>query len=386
MQYSKLVLALVFCTLSCLSQAEGLLSVDNPAKNSQNHAGYATLDAFEGNDQVAMRQYGAQWQGAYSPRSGTNIGLLSARAETGAQWDGFRLGALSRAEALVQANRDTADLVQQYNKRQGYDTGRSYAINYQIKGFEAGGARLSKSLPFNLGSQWALDLGFGVSYLQGKSLKLEAATGQVLTINAKDFDATVSTNKTDSGINVRDLDQFNAPYGRLASPSGQGYALDAGLVLRRQDSAISAELAVADLAGRMDWRNVPNNATAYNSATKYYDADGYVNFNPAVTGRSSYQNVSQNLDPKVWLALNYDLDALELQAASSYTAGLWFPQVGIKYNLGPKWALKADYDFRFSTFGLSLQNQWLRLGVRADSGNLETAKAYGLTASIAIPF
>ena len=372
--------------LPLLSPAEGLLAIDNPAKNTQDHKAYASLEAFEGNDQVAMRQYGTQWQGSYSPRSDTNIGLLSTRAESGVQWDGFRLGALYRAEALVQTNRDSSDLVQQYNNRQGYDIGRSYLIDYQIKGFEATGARLSKSLPFNLGRQWALDVGLGVSYLHGKSLKLETASGQVVTLNAKDFDARVTTNDSDSSINTRDLAYFNAPYGRLASPSGQGYAIDAGLLLRHKDSGFSAELAVADLAGRINWQDVPRNASDYTSATKYYDADGFVHFNPAATRVSSYQNLSQNLDPKVWLALNYAFDALAFQGATSYTAGFWFPQAGIKYSLNPKWVLSADYDFRFNTLGLSMQHQWLRLGIRADSGNLDAAKAYGVTVGISVPF
>ncbi len=382
----KNILTLALSALPLLSPAEGLLSVDNPAKNSLERKAYASLEAFAGNDQVAMRQYRSQWQGAYSPRNDTNIGLLSARGETGVQWDGFRLGALYRAEGLVQANRDSADLVQQFNNRQGYDLGRSYLVDVQIKGFEATGARLTKSLPFNPGTQWALDVGFGVSYLHGKSLKLNTATGQALTLNAKDFDASVATNDIDSSINMRDLTYFNAPYGRLTSPSGQGYALDAGLVLRHKDSGFSAELAVADLAGRINWTNVPSNATDYKTANKYYDTDGFVNFNPAATRLSSYQNVSQSLDPKVWLALNYAFDQFELQGAGSYTAGFWFPQAGIKYRPNAQWSLSADYDLRFHTVGLSMQYQWLHLGLRTDSSNLDAAKAFGVTAGITVPF
>ena len=382
----KNILTLALSALPLLSQAEGLLSVDNPAKNTLIRKAYASLEAFEGNDQVAMNQYGTQWQGSYTPRSGTNIGLLSARAETGVQWDGFRLGALYRAEALVQTNRDSSDLVQQFNNRQGYDLGRSYLIDYQIKGFEATGARVSKSLDFNLGAQWGLGVGLGVSYLHGKSLKLQTASGKVITLNAKDIDAGVTTQATDSNTNVTDFAYFNAPYGRLASPTGQGYAVDAGLVLSHKDSGFSAELAVADLAGRINWTNVPSNATNYKTATKYYDADGFVNFTPAATRISSYQNVSQSLDPKVWLALNYAFDQFELQGAGSYTAGFWFPQAGVKYRPNAKWSLSADYDLRFHTVGLSMQYQWLHVGLRTDSSNLDAAKAFGVTAGITVPF
>ncbi len=379
----RLLLCLMF---PLLGHTEGLLAVDNPAKNGQGNKVYAALEAFEGNDQVAMRQYGSDWQGSYSPRHGTNIGLLSARTEAGVQWQGYRLGALYRAEALVEANRDTSDLVRQYNNSSGYDVGRTYQLDYQIKGFEADGARLSKSFQLNLGGQWQMDLGVGLSYLRGKRIKLETASGQVVTLNSKDFNAGVHLNDSDSQMNITDLASFNAPFGRLAAPSGDGYAVDAGVVLRHRESGVSIELAVADLAGRINWKNLPNNVTDYSNATKYYDADGYVQFNPTATRTSSYQDVSQNLDPKLWLAASYPIGDFEVQGAASYTRGYWFPQAGIKYHINPRWAVNADFDFRFNTFGLSLQHQWFYLGLRMDNTNMDTARAYGLNGGINIPF
>ena len=139
--------------LSCWAQAEGLLAIDNPASNGQSTGAYTTVDAFAGNDQVAISQYVGNWQGDYTPRSGTNLGVVATRAETGVQWQGYRLGGLYRADALVQSNRDTSDLVRQYLTSSGYDTGRNYQLAYQLTGFEAKGVRLSKSF------QRALDSG-----------------------------------------------------------------------------------------------------------------------------------------------------------------------------------------------------------------------------------
>jgi hypothetical protein len=383
----KYTLPLVlFCMVPWLGHAEGLLAVDNPAKNGSGNKIYASVEAFEGNDQVAMRQYGSDWQGNYSPRHDNNIGLLAARTETGVQWQGYRLGALHRAEALVEANRDTADLVQQYNTKNGYTLGRTYQLAYQINGFEAKGTRLSKSMPFNLGQQWQMAVGVGLSYLQGQRIKLETASGQVVTLNTKDFNAGVSLNDSDSTTNTTDVASFNAPFGRQAAPSGRGYALDAGLALHHQPSGASIELAVGDLSGRMDWKNVPNNVSDYSTATKYYDANGFVQFNPSATRTSSYQNLSQTLDPKVWLAVNYPVGNFELQGATSYTRGYWFPQAGVKYRIHPEWLVNADYDFRFNTFGLSIHHQWFSLGLRMDGLNVETAKAYGVNVGVNIPF
>lgn len=377
---------LLCCVIPLLGHAEGLLAVDNPARNGQDKKVYTAVDAFEANDQVTMRQYGSEWLGNYSPRNGSNIGLLAARAETGVQWKGYRIGTLYRAEALVEANRDTSDLVRQYNSNSDYDVGRTFQLDYQIKGFEADGARLSKSIQFPLSGQWQMNLGLGLSYLRGKRIKLATASGQVLTINAKDFNAGVSLNESDSQVNVRDLAQFNAPFGRMAAPSGEGYALDTGMVLHDLASGASIELAVADLAGHINWKDVPNNATDYGTATKYYDSDGFVHFNPPATRTSSYQNLSQRLEPKLWLAANYPAGDFEWQGATSYTQGYWLPQAGVTYRINPRWAMKAEYDFRFNTIGLLLQHPWFYLGLRMDSTNLDTAKAYGLNGGVNVSF
>ena len=379
------MLGLLCALYPLLGGAEGLLAIDNPAKNGQQRLAFANVEAFEGNDQVAMRQYGSDWQGAYSPRTGTNIGLLAARAEAGVQWAGYRVGALYRAEALVQANRDASDLVQQYSARSDYEIGRTYALDYQIKGFEAAGVHVSKSFQRQLGTQWHLDWGLGLSYLRGKRIKLETVAGQVVTLNAKDFNADASRDSSNSDLNVSDLAQFNAPSGRLAAPSGDGYAVDAGVVLRHQASGASFELAVADLAGRLNWKDLPNNVTNYNNASKYYDADGYVQFNPLATRTSSYKNLSQTLKPKLLLAANYPIGSFELQGAASYTQGYWLPQAGLSYRINPQWGVKADFDFRFNTLGLALQHRWFYLGLRMDGTNADTANAYGLSAGINIP-
>ena len=189
---------LLFVKFSVPGYAEGLLAINNPAKNGQEQQVYASVEAFAANDQVAINRYGSDWQGDYSARNGINLGLLSFRAEGGVQWQGFRLGGLRRAEALVEANRDASDLLRQYTGNSGYDLGRIYQFDLRIKGFEADGARLSKSFQLDMGEQWQMDWGLGLSSLHGKRIKLETLSGQAVTLNAQDVDAVASLTDTDS--------------------------------------------------------------------------------------------------------------------------------------------------------------------------------------------
>ena len=381
----KIFLLILPCLLP--AHADGLLAVDNPAKNGQTRSVYANVAAFEANDQVAMQQYGGDWAGDYTPRTGTNLGVLFARAEAGVQWSGYRLGAIYRAEALVQANRDTSDLVQQYHADSGSTVGRGYSLDYQLTGFEADGIRLSKRFATDINNTWQLDWGLGVSYLHGKRIKLKTVTGQLVTLNTKDFDALANVSDADSLMNTIDKGSFNAPYGRQASASGSGHAVDVGFVLHHASGA-SLELAVSDLLGRIDWQDLPNNVAVYRSGElhKYYDANGYINYYPAATRTSSYQAMSQTLDPKWWLAATYPLGKFEVKGAASLTQGEWFPQLGMGYHLAPQWQIRTDVDLRFQTLSLSLEHTWFHISLRMDNPNADAAKAYGLTGGVSVAF
>lgn len=381
----NIALALGLGVCSPFAGADGLFAVDNPAKNGSGTEIYANAEAFEGNDQLAMRQYGKDWQGNYSPRDGRNIGLLAARSEAGAQWNGYRLGVLYRAEALVQANRDTSDLIRQYKNSSGYDTGRTYRIDAKIKGFEADGIRLGKSFQINPAKNWQLDLGVGASWLRGKRVRMDTASGQVATLDAKDIHADATWDLIDSAMNTSGAGKFNPPYGAHPSWSGQGFALDFGVVAQRSDG-LKLEAAVNDLAGRMAWKNLPEYTIDYNTATKLHDASGYVHFNPLATAQSSYRDLTQTLDPKLWLAMSYPIGAFEVQAAASYTRSYWFPEASVAYQIDPQWRVKADYDIRFNMVGISLHHRWLYLGLRTENIHLDQARAYGVQGGVTMSF
>lgn len=379
--------ACILAVLAWLSKgaySEGLLAINNPAKNAAEAGAYAEMEAFQGNDAVAMRQYVGQWQGSYAPRDGTNLGVIATRAETGAQWQGWRLGALYRADALAQTNRDTTDLTQQYNTRSGYDVGRTYLLDYQLKGFEVDGARLSKSFKTHLNRQWALNWGTGASLLRGQRVKIESAAGQVITLSAQNFNANVVQSTSDSSTDTSGNGNFNPPFGAHPALTGQGYALDWGMLLQHADG-LRLEAAINDLAGSMSWKNIPQFVANYNTATKTFDADGYVHFNPTATAQSSYHDINQTLDPKFWLAVAFPWRGVELQAASSYTSGYWFPELGLSYALSPQWQVAGSYDVRFGTVGISVKHPFAHLTLRTSDLNPAQAKAYGFVLGVTLP-
>lgn len=378
-------LALGIALCAPLAWADGLLALDNPAKNGAATAAYAGAEAFEGNDQVAMRQYGKDWKGDYTPRADHNIGLLTARAEAGVQWDGYRLGTLYRAIGLAQANRDTADLLRQYKTDSGYDSGRSYLVDARVGGFEADGVRLGKRFALEAAGGWQIDWGGAGALLRGRRVRVDTAGGQVVAQDTRDVNAGAIWSSTDSRTDTSGAGAFNPPYGARPAWSGQGFAVDTGIVLRRQDG-LTLEAAVNDLAGRMSWKNLPLHVINYNSANKYYDADGTVHFNALASARSGYLDLSQRLAPKVWLAAGYPLGAFDLQATGSFTRGYWFPELGAIWRIAPQWRLGGGYDVHFKTVALTLRHRWFYAGLRTANLDLTQARAYGAQGGLNIPF
>lgn len=384
-KFGNRALALGIAMCSPLAGADGLLALDNPARNGAATAAYAGAEAFEGNDQVAMRQYGKDWKGDYAPRAGQNIGLLAARAEAGVQWDGYRLGVLRRAIGLAQANRDTADLLRQYKTGSGYDGGRAYLVDARVAGFEADGVRLGKRFALAAAGGWQIDWGVAGALLRGRRIRVDLAAGQVVALGARDVGAGAVWSSTDSGTDTSGAGAFNPPFGARPAWSGQGYAVDTGIVLRRQDG-LTLEAAVNDLAGRMTWKNLPLHVINYNSANKYYDANGYVHFNALANARSGYRDLSQTLAPKLWLAAGYPVGAFDLQAAGSYTRGYWLPEIGAAWRVAPQWRLVGGYDVRFKTVALTVRHRWFYAGLRSADPDLTRARAYGAQGGLSIPF
>ena len=371
--------------------ADGLLAIDNPAKRVAHDGVYLNGEVFVGNDVVPMVDLAGSWRNGYSPRSSSNIAMLYARAELGVEWSDYRLGWLQRGEIFAQANRDTADLAHQYQIQTGYSAGKTYVVDYHFAGFDADGLKLSKSVRSEFGSGWQLTSGVGVSYLRGRKLKLETWSGSVTSINAQDFNATLDQNVASSDINIYDGQAFNAPYGRLASLSGQGYSVDTGLAFRHEPTGVEIDLAVADITGQMDWRNVPSNVSDLTTATKTYDANGYVQYDPAVSRTSSYRSVSMMLEPKIRLALSAPVSGvlpsgMRVLLAVDSTRQTEFWQAGLSFYPITDWQCVVDADFRFQTISVALQHQYIHFGLRTDNLDFDRAKSLGVSVAVKLPF
>jgi hypothetical protein len=344
--------------------AAELVSAENPARAGAARAVYAEGQAFFANDFVPLSQANKDWSWGYSPRDGKNLALISTRVETGAQWQGFRLGYISRNEWIATANRDSLDIVRADRQNVNYDNGRIYSVDYRLRGFAADGARLAKSFSNDLGSGWTLGWGGAASALRSRRVRSEDITGSATATGDRNFTASVDWTRDYSHTDTV-AEGYVATF-RDGSPAGQGYSADLGISLVRQDG-LRLEWITTDAFGRMSWRDIPEKTL---SGTNLPGA-------ALPGGRKWRVDLTQSLPVKQALSLSLPTSVVDFELADTFFQGIHLPRIGLSKRLNADWAARLDYDVRFATAGIGLSYRWLYLNLRSDSLSLNKARAFG---------
>ena len=176
------------------------------------------------------------------------------------------------------------------------------------------------------------------------------------------------------------------PFMPSGETSSTGYALDLGLRLQWQNGN-RLDLAINDLAGEIRWRNLPLTTMDANSATATYDAQGYILFNPTVTGQNSRTGLTQKLDTKGSIQFHAPLaHGMSANLGTEWIKNNLFPSLGLEcaalYGVG----LTADYDTRFKTFGLGAAWHDAYLAIRTQSLNFDQSRGYGVKVGFELKF
>lgn len=361
--------SLLFCTalggLPLPVLAADLMSAPNPAVVGAARAAYAEGQAFFASDIVPLSQANKDWSQGYRPRAGNNLALISTRVETGMQWQGFRLGYISRNEWIASANRDSLDIIRADRQDANYDTGRNYALDYRLRGFAADGARLSKSFESQLGSGWTLGWGAAASVLRGRRMRSEDISGSATATGGRDFTASVDWTRDYSHTDTA-AEGYVAAF-RDGDPRGQGYAADFGISLVREDG-LRLEWVATDVLGHMNWHDIPEKTL---SGTNLPGA-----LLPG--GRKWRVALAQTLPVKHALSLFVPTSVATIELADTYVQNTHFPRIGISKRFDADWAARLDYDTYFSSVGFGVSYRWLQMSLRSDAFNLNKARAFGL--------
>jgi hypothetical protein len=377
---SRIIIAGVTLALCQSAGAEGLLAAVNPAVRalpSANRDMTFSGQYFEANDYTSMRYFSDDWRGFYTPRDGKNLAISFARADASVRQESWSVGYFYRQDILLESNKDMTDIVHANKIGTPVPVGQIYDTGLDMNGFTAQGIRLDKAFFWKGTSDLDVIFGVGASLLKGQRTRMGNAQGQALsTLTGYTYNASLT-----------DADSKKTyPFMPPGEVSGLGYALDLGWRMQWQDGK-RLDLAINDLIGEIRWKNLPLTTMNANSATVTYDAQGYIAFNPTLSGQNSRVDLTQKFNTKGSILFHTPLaDAISADLSTEWIKDNLFPRLGMQYATDQGMVLAADYDVRFSTIGVGVYLDNVFLSVRTQSLDLDQSRGYGIEAGFTFQF
>ena len=338
---------------------------------------FSSLRGFAGNDWTAVSGITGNWSGRYSPRSGRNLAIGFVQGEVGVGHGAWRISYVNRQEAIVDASRDTLDLIYLEKNNLPIAVGRRFDLHLDAEVFKAEGLKVDRAFELYRGEFSALRASVGAAFLKGSYTRSSDLKGIVTATGANQFSFDVAWNDIYSEKTFRFI--------KAGSPDGTGYAVDAAVEFE-WDHFNRLSLSVADLYARIAWRDVPATMERANSATATRDAQGFIVYQPAIVGQNSRTDYIQHLDPKTTFQYSRALGPVSIGAGALVVRGIVIPRISIEFRPDAAWRFGIDHDFRFGSVGLALKYKLLSVAVSSELRGLDNSRSLGVAAQLLMPF
>lgn len=335
---------------------------------------YSTVDVLQASDAVPIGQIDGAWTD-YSPRAGRNTALMRARAAAGVERNGWRLGVELRQDAYLITDRASLDAYVMFQRRQKPTAPASFPLQARYFNWRAQGLRLGYTFDGPRFGERASAIDVSAAVYGRQRLRERSVSGTLTYGQDGTYGATASHVDADS----RMIYPFMGD-----APTASGASLSLGAMLPLSD-AWTLRLRADDLASRLRWKNLPRNTETLNTASTSYDANGYINYAPMLSGRK--QQIERDFDiPRYNAAsLAYRYQDWETSLQLARYAGETMPTLSLARRFG--WlTLRANVETRFGSGGFGVEAGNFRLALQSDAWNLSEAKARSLQLQYHVDF
>lgn len=269
---------------------------------------------------------------------------------------------------------ETAEIIHSAINQQPLDTGRDYRIRIDANVYALEGAKLA----YTLFARSRFNAQLAVNYYQAKSLLYGTVEGVVTANSERDY--TFQNVVLDYLYPTDELFFNEAP-----APQGRGYSLDVDFNWKLAQ-AVEWKFSIRDLFGFIDWRKSPFTTATIDSDTKTYDENGYVKFNPTLTGHQGARNFRQ---PLVAIA-NTEIDfafgnAFAGVAEFMYTPYKTYLRVGMGKEIG-RHLVGIKVNPHDEVVHLYWKSAWGSVGIASNHPNPAFARITGINASVNYAF
>lgn len=346
-----------------------LLFLWGPLLHAENFSPYILFDSFAHSEPIAIKAIVDDWD---APLHTGDIAFAFARAETGVRWDQWRLGIFRRYDYFYEFSPDTAYLKHRSENDLPLNTGEQLDIYLKANSMIANGLSLSHTLTLS-----EVDLGVSVSYLKGKVLTSGSLTGNAEVLAENDYDL-----KFDVDYYYSEDELFDR---EVSSPEGDGYSVDVNINWSPDDNW-NFNLTANDLLSRIFWKNAPGTIATGSTDTKEFDENGYVVFNPVISGLETNQDYRQTLARKIYFTTAYNRDdTLMLFEVQDFEIKRFY-SIGAGFNKNNNERMTVFYNITAQAVKFDYRNQWLTFAVTSDELQLHKARTFALELSVAVSF
>lgn len=348
----------------------GIFTLFDPLNSDKSTGASIKTGAFVADDPVSLGDLLDKWHGEFHPKNGTNLAIDDMRFDIGAssnRW-GY-LGYTYRHQSFTAANRDTVELAWRQLNDIGFTPGRVYSLDISIEGFEADGIVYAKSFELMSGTEESLKIGVGIELLRGRNMQYGYLNGYAVADSSKDYDFSAAADYYYTENYLYNLD--------VQKPDGNGYTFHLGIGYKIE--GFSLRLLANDLFGKIVWKRLPYSYVNINSANKSYDENGFVIYNPTISGVEKYVNRTQRLYAKWKMEASYSKNRTIYSAGADFVKDHWFPYIVLDRTITPDIGASLEYESRFSTLGLTIGFGGLKLSIK--SNDLKNPSALGAAIS-----
>lgn len=372
----RLLLISLLVSANALAQqsvADNVGALHTPDKAWQT---YARLQLWAVYDAIPVREFDSDWSVGYAPRDGRNLFLQRNRAEFGVEKDGWRVGVEYRLEGSLDASRDTLEFYRFYKQRLRPDGARDFNLNPQFRSWSAAGLRVART--------------FALGAAAGNGPLLMVSGALYANPRNRDIDVTGKVNYTPTdvyGFNAQYQEsdtRYRYPFMPDQSQTSSGASVSLALQWPLSER-LTANLALNDIWSRMRWSNLPAVRKNINSAVTSYDQDGYVNYQPLLSGQNSQIDKTGAIGASGAVSLSYQLELWTMKIGLDRIEATTIPAVSVAYR-SPWGVFSTSYETRFNTLGVGYDHGPFSLHLRANRWPLNEASAIGLDAGVHYAF
>lgn len=332
---------------------------------------YLTLHSFTYVEPIAIQD---AFHNNTKHFDGGETALTHNWVEIGAAYNSFGVGLVGRYDYELEFSKDTAEFYYLTNNKKPLHQGREYNLDLDAKYIQSTGVRFSYAYALNPNT----NINVGVSYLTGVRLTDGSIHGRALALAQNDYDFQFDVNYFYSKDSLFDRD--------VTPPDGNGYSIDLAMDWDITQN-LATNLRIIDLIGRIYWNNAPYTTAVANSDVKEYDQNGYVIYNPVLSGFEDNRNYAQKLNPQVNALVSYHWSYRLAALAQAYSfKAADFYQLGIRYDFSDTSHISALYMLETGAVSLGYKMQYFDILITSDSLDTDKSHTFGLTVNISTAF